>query len=61
MALGCALSFLYSSGAFVRGTSDLFGLQQIYSLIFSVDLHFGIDYDVKQKRDEKPLVKGRAV
>lgn len=43
MALTSVLSPLYFSGAFVHGTSEVFGLHQIYILIFDEDLHFGID------------------
>lgn len=58
MALG---SVLFVSELFVHGTSVLFGLELIYILIFSVDLHSGIDCNVKQRMEEKLMVKARAV
>lgn len=63
MALSSGLSFLYFSGAFVRGASGLFGFNQIYIPALDEDLHFGIDYNVKQdkKLSTQLMLKARAV
>lgn len=53
------LSSLYFSGDFVFATRDLFGLQQIYILIFNEDLHFETDYNVKQNQEKEAFSAAR--